>query len=111
MEDYDKAIELDLAQADARFRRAVLRLRAKDREGAQSDLEALDKALVPQAQMRLAMSRLYLELEQPARAIDQLNQWLPAHPAEVRRDVALNGRCWARAMLGTELDKALADCN
>ena len=25
--------------------------------------------------------------------------------------MALNGRCWARAMLGSELDKALIDCN
>jgi hypothetical protein len=24
---------------------------------------------------------------------------------------AQNGRCWARALLGTDLDKALADCN
>ncbi len=111
IEDFDKALELDPAQADARLRRAVLRLRAKNREGAQSDLEALDKALAPQANMRLAMSRLYLELEQPAQSLAQLNQWIPAHPDEVRRDAALNARCWARAMLGIELDQALKDCN
>jgi tetratricopeptide (TPR) repeat protein len=111
MEDFDKALELDPARADARLERAVLRLRAKNREGAQSDLEALDKALAPQAYMRLPMSRLYLELEQPAQSLAQLNQWLPTHPDEVRRDAALNARCWARAMLGIELDQALKDCN
>jgi tetratricopeptide (TPR) repeat protein len=89
----------------------VLQLRAKNRDGALSDLEVLDKALAPQAQMRLAMSDLYRQLEQPAQSLAQLNQWLPAHPDEVRRDVALNSRCWARAMLGVELEQALDDCN
>jgi tetratricopeptide (TPR) repeat protein len=111
MESFDKALELDPTQADARFRRAVLRLRASNRDGAQSDLDALDKALASQANMRLAMSGLYLELEQPAQSLAQLNQWLRTHPNEVRRDIALNGRCWARALLGIELDQALEDCN
>ena len=111
MADFDKAIELDPAQPDARLGRAVLRLRGKDRDGALSDLDALDGALASQAQVRLAMARLYLELEHPAQAVAQFNHWLPSHPDEVRRDVALNGRCWARAMLGSELDKALIDCN
>jgi tetratricopeptide (TPR) repeat protein len=29
----------------------------------------------------------------------------------VRKPVALNGRCWARALSGTALDLALKDCN
>jgi tetratricopeptide (TPR) repeat protein len=111
LEDFDKALELDPMQADARLRRAFLRLHAKDRDRAKADLDALDNALAPQAQMRLAMAHLYLDLEQPAQALAQLNQWLPAHPSEVRRDAALNGRCRARTMLGIELDKALDDCD
>jgi len=111
MADFDKAIELDPAQTDARFRRAVLRAVGADRDGARSDLDALDKALAPQAQTRLAMALLYLDLEQPAKSLEQLNQWLAAHPREVRREVALNGRCWARTLLGIELDQALDDCN
>ena len=111
MADFEKAIALDPGQTDARFARAMLRLGNKDREGAQADLDLLDKTLAPQAQLRLAMSSVYLRIEQPARAIVQLNQWLPAHPDEVKRHSALNGRCWARALLGVELDKALDDCN
>jgi tetratricopeptide (TPR) repeat protein len=88
-----------------------MHLRAHDRDRARADLDALDKALAPQAQMRLAMSELYLHLEQPAQSLEQLNHWLPAHPDEVRRHAALSSRCWARAMLGIELDKALSDCN
>lgn len=109
-EDFDKSLELDPALTDARFQRALLRLRVKNGEGALSDLDALDKALAPQAQMRLAMSRVYQSFERPTQALGQLNQWLPAHPNEVRRDVALNERCWIRATLGVELEKALDDC-
>ena len=111
IEDFDKALELDPAHVDARWHRAVLRMRAGNRDGAKSDIDALDQALAPQAQLRLSMSRLYLELDQPAQAVAQLNQWLAAHPSEVRRDVALNERCRARTLLGIELDKALDDCN
>lgn len=109
--DFDKALTLDPGQADARLARIELRSAAKDGVGARADLDALDQLLPPQAQMRLSMSTLYLELDQPAQAIVQLNQWLPAHPNEIRREFALNNRCWARAMLGVELDKALEDCD
>lgn len=109
--DFDQALLLDPALADARLQRASLRLAAANREGAMADLDALDRTLSPQAQMRIALSDLYLTLEQPSRALPQLDQWLAAHEKEARRDVALNGRCWARALLGVDLDKALADCD
>ena len=111
LEDFDKALELGPTQVDARFRRAWLRFYAKDRDGAKADLDALDKTLASQAQMRLPMARLYLDLEQPAQALAQLNLWLPAHPNEFKRDVALNSRCWPRLLLGIELDDALDDCD
>jgi len=111
LEDFDKALELGPTQVDARFRRAWLRFYAKDRDGAKADLDALDKTLASQAQMRLPMARLYLDLEQPAQALAQLNLWLPAHPNEFKRDVALNSRCWTRLLLGIELDDALDDCD
>jgi tetratricopeptide (TPR) repeat protein/predicted aspartyl protease len=95
---YDRALELDPTFADARYRRVMLRIGAKDRDGAKSDLDALDKSLASQADLRLAMAGRYMELEQPAQSLVQLNQWL-------------NGRCFARAMLGIELDQALEDCN
>jgi tetratricopeptide (TPR) repeat protein len=111
LEDFDRALELDATEVDARYRRAWLRFNVKNRDGSKADLDVLDKALAPQAQMRLAMSQLYLNLEQPAQAVTQVNQWLPAHRNEISRHVALNNRCWARVMLGVELDQALDDCD
>lgn len=110
-EDFDQALALDPTQVDALFGRAVLRFNAKDRDGAKVDLDALDRTLAPQAQLRLAMSQMYLGLEEPAKTIAQLDQWLPAHPREIGREVALNRRCWARVTLGVELEQALNDCN
>ncbi|MDQ2928717.1 MAG: tetratricopeptide repeat protein, partial [Pseudomonadota bacterium] len=111
IEDFDKSLALDPTQTDARYERAWLRFYAKNLEGAKADVDALDNTLAPQAQMRLAMSRLYLNLAQPTQALAQLNQWLPAHPNEFKREAALNSRCWTRLSLGIELDKALADCD
>ncbi|MEO8938580.1 MAG: aspartyl protease family protein [Burkholderiaceae bacterium] len=111
LEDYDKALELEPTQADARARRAGARLAAKDRDGAKADLDALDRTLAPQAQMRLGMSRLYVELDQPALALAQLDQWLSAHPNEILRGSALHSRCLIRLRLGIDLDKALDDCD
>lgn len=109
--DFDRALELDSSQHEARGRRAVLRLMAQDRDGALGDLDALDKALAPQAWARLTLARLYMQLERPAQSLAQLNQWLPAHPDQEGHESALNNRCWARALLGVELDEALVDCN
>ncbi len=41
----------------------------------------------------------------------QFDLWIKAHPDDSRQPAALNGRCWSRAQLGQDLDKALADCN
>ncbi len=111
LEDFDRALELDASQSDARLQRAVLRLRSMNLAGAKADLDALDAALPPQAQMRLPMSRFYLGLELPKQSLVQLNHWLPAHPNQVDRHDALNSRCWIRMTLGIELDKAVDDCD
>ena len=111
LEDFDKALALDPTLSDARMRRAGLRMRLNQRAGAKDDVDALDKSLAPQAQTRLFMANLYLALGEPAQALAQFDRWLPSHPNENGRESALNGRCWARARLGVELEKALDDCD
>jgi tetratricopeptide (TPR) repeat protein len=44
-------------------------------------------------------------------ALTQLDQWIAEDPHDERLARALNNRCWARAQLNVDLDKALADCN
>ena len=41
----------------------------------------------------------------------QFDLWIAVHPEDRRLATALNGRCWARALAGRDLEKALSDCN
>ena len=109
--DLDEALRLDPGAAEPRLYRAGLRQAAGDREGAIEDLLALDKVLAPQAHMRRELGRIHARLGLYDQALAQWNLWIPSHPNEVTLHRELNERCWARAMLGRELELALEDCN
>jgi len=109
--DLDKAIELAPGDVDARFARAGLRLRTADRDGAGADLKAADDALAPSSAKRLTLAAMYDDIGKPDAALANYDLWLKDHGRDSARISAFNGRCWARALLDRELDKALADCN
>ena len=111
MADLDRTLTLRPAAADARIVRARLRLARRDRAGALEDLDAAAKSEPPSASTRLAIGGLYNSAAAPDAAIAQFDLWLAAHREDSSRPIALNGRCWARAQLGRDLDKALTDCN
>jgi predicted aspartyl protease/Tfp pilus assembly protein PilF len=109
--DIDTALRLAPALAEARIARAELR-EAEDRsDAALADLAELDRTLAPQSDLRRRMAHVYSAMDLPARAIAQWDQWLPAHRHDIGREHGLNERCWSRAQLGIELDKALDDCD
>ena len=109
--DIDKAIDIAPKDGEARLVRASLRLGARDPAGALGDLKAADEALAPSSDARLRLAGLYDNADDPARAVPNYDKWLQAHREDSSRAVAFNGRCWARALLNQELDKALDDCN
>ena len=109
--DMDTALGLDPALADVRIARAALREHAHDRDAALDDLATLDRTLAPQSDIRRGMALLYGQMRLPAQAIAQWDRWLPAHENDIGRPAALNARCWSRVELGTDLDKALDDCD
>ena len=110
--DLDQALKLDPGNADARLMRAGLRLsHDDDRAGAAADVAAVESKAPPAADVRLTLADMYGSLHEPAKAVPQYTLWLRYHPDDRRKPDALNGRCWARAQLGTELDLALADCD
>ena len=111
MADLDTALRLDPAQASARMQRAWMHTAHQQPERALDDLATLDQTLAPQAQLRAEMARLYDTLDKPRQAIAQWDLWIPAHPHDVALERAWNARCWSRAELGVELDKALDDCD
>lgn len=108
MSDIEGALRLDPELTPALMLRAALRLASNDEAGARSDFEAAAR-LDPH--LRLDIASAYAGSRRYETAIGLLDQWIVAYPKDDRMAFALNERCWARALLGRELDKALADCD
>jgi tetratricopeptide (TPR) repeat protein len=55
----------------------------------------------------VGMGHVYEEKHDYAHAIDSFSHAIAIHPGNA---IALNGRCWTRAIVGKELDEAASDC-
>jgi tetratricopeptide (TPR) repeat protein len=64
-----------------------------------------------ESNLRLEIGELYSDLDRYEAAVTQFDLWVAVHDDDRDLPAALNGRCWARALAGRDLDKALADCN
>ena len=111
MADLDAVLKLTPDDAEAHLLRAGLRGSGRDRAGQEADLDAADKAAPKQADLRLALGSAYTRLGSYERAVAQYDAWLASHDGDSRKAAALNGRCWARALGGRELDQAQRDCD
>ena len=109
--DLDQAVSLRPSDLDALVFRARLHHAGSDTAGAQRDLDAADRVAAAQADLRREMGDLYLQLDLLDAAISQFDRWIAAHDGEARIPAVLSDRCWARALKGAELEKALQDCN
>jgi len=109
MQDFDRALELKPEHVAARFARAQLQ-QAMHADAA-SDLDALDRLVPPQDDLRLPLGVLYDAGREHVAAVHQYDLWIEAHGHDVRLAAALNDRCWARAAANRDLDRALEDCN
>lgn len=109
--DFDKAIALDPTDVPALLGRATLRVSRGQREQAVPDLDAAARTVAPTADERLRIAQLYEGASAYAAAVGQYDLWIHAHPEDRELPAALNGRCWARALTGQDLPKALDDCN
>lgn len=109
--DLDKAATLMPNDPDVRLSRAALRLANRDPQGAGEEVAAADKLLAPGSDRRLRLAGFYNSLDKPDDAIVNYDAWLKLHGEDADRAIAYNGRCWARAVLGRDLEKALSDCN
>ena len=109
--DFDAALRRDPGLADVRLQRAWIHAYHDERDLALLDLADLDTTLPPQSPLRASMAGLFSHFEMPRPMLAQWNLWIAAHPHDIALEEAHNGRCWARAVLGIELDKALDDCD
>ena len=112
MADLDQALRLEPSMTSALMLRARLRLAQRDRSGAVEDLDSAAAALTaPQDDRRLALGDQYRLAGRQDLAVSQYDQWISAHPSDRRMAQALFGRCRSRAIEGSDLALALADCN
>ena len=109
--DLDEAVKVAPNDAEIRLARAESLFGRKRKEDALKDFEAVDAALPPQADQRLTVAAGFEQLDQFDKAITNFDRWISAHPDDSRLPIALNGRCWTRALAGRELPLALKDCN
>jgi len=111
--DFDHAIRLKPDDVDALVARASLHAGRHDPPALTvADLDAADRALAQEADVRMRIGSLYIAAEQPAAAVVQYSKWIDSHPRDdLHMAAALNARCWGRALVGQALDLALADCN
>jgi tetratricopeptide (TPR) repeat protein len=109
--DFDRALSLKPDLVPALISRAEFRLGTRDLEGATADLDAADRSASKQADTRLTLAGLYVRADRPQAGIAQYDLWIANHSQDARLLDALHGSCWTRAMQGTDLDKALHDCN
>lgn len=111
MADLDAALKLKPDDVEGRIARARLRLAAHEHAGAREDLDAAARLAPKQADLRLQLASGYMRADRFEQAIGQLDLWIDAHRDDSRLASALNERCWARALPGRELAKAVADCD
>ncbi len=109
--DFDRALELKADHLAALEARARLRLGRRDTVGARADLDSADRAALKEADVRLFLAHAYRGAELFPASIAQYDLWISAHAADSRMPEALDGRCWARALQGQDLAKALSDCD
>jgi tetratricopeptide (TPR) repeat protein len=111
MADFDETLRLKPDDVPALVARAALYLAGRQTAQALDDLAAADRASAKQDDVHLEIANLYARADAPPAAIDQYSLWIDAHAEDARLPNALNSRCWQRALIGVDLDKALNDCN
>jgi tetratricopeptide (TPR) repeat protein/predicted aspartyl protease len=111
MADFNQALKLKPDDAPASLARAELRLAGRDKADAVKDLDVADRSSPKEADLRLSLAGDYERAGLFDQALIQFDLWVKAHPDDSRQPIGLNGRCWSRAQLGQDLDKALSDCN
>jgi tetratricopeptide (TPR) repeat protein len=136
--DFDEALRLQPDLLPALYARASARVAAGQPDGALADMAEALRQAPNSAEPRNRRGEIYLRLGQPAKALEDFDASLKINPegyaalegrARVyaalgkpelaRADLSrigesadlLNGRCFARAVVGLTLDEALRECD
>ncbi|MGZ3401199.1 MAG: aspartyl protease family protein [Caulobacteraceae bacterium] len=111
MADLDQALTLEPTNFEALITRGGILARRGDMTGARRDLELAAAQKTPDGRARLRVAGAYESAKAYGDAIAQFDAIIADKPSDEMQVAALNGRCWNRALMNKDLDKALDDCN
>jgi tetratricopeptide (TPR) repeat protein len=111
MTDFDEALKLEPENFEALLSRGARLARQGDLAKARQDLELAAEQKTPDGRARLRVAGAYERAKDYADAIAQLDAIVADKTTDELKVTALNGRCWDRALMNRDLDKALADCD
>ena len=111
LEDLSTAISLDPKNAEAMLLKGQIYLFEGDKAKARSNFELAIAAAPDNAGVRRAIAQYYEHARDYPAAIAQLDAWFVRFPKNDRQAEVRNERCWLQSMEGTNLARALEDCN
>lgn len=111
MEDLDEALKLDPANLEALLARGARLAGQGDMVGAKRDLDLAAGQKTPDGRARLRVAAIYQGVHDYPEAIAQFDAIIAQKATDHLAVAAYNGRCWDRALMKQDLDKAIADCN
>lgn len=106
--DFDRVIALNPQSVAAFHNRGIAHSRQHDYASAIADFSEAIRLAPQNAISFYTRANTYLDRGDYARAIADYDQAIRLQPNNAGW---LNGRCWARAVWGQQLDQALADCD
>jgi tetratricopeptide (TPR) repeat protein len=111
MADFDRALVLEPQNFEALISRGRAWARQGDMAKARKDLELAAGQKTPDGRARLRVAQAYEGSKAYAEAIAQFDAIIAERSTDEMKVAALNGRCWDRALMKQDLDRALNDCN
>jgi tetratricopeptide (TPR) repeat protein len=111
MADFDQALALEPNNFEALLARGAREARGGDLVKARQDLELAARQKTPDGRARLRVAQAYEGSKAYAEAIAQFDAIIAERSTDEMKVAALNGRCWDRALMKQDLDRALNDCN
>ena len=109
--DLDHALHLEPGDVAALMLRTGIELGQHDLVAARRDADALATLLPKPADDRFKLAQFYDVMQASDAAEQQYGLWIDTHRDDSRLPIALNDRCWLRAMAGADLSGAIDDCN
>lgn len=109
--DLGGALKLKPAYRDALLLRGLIYVASHEPKLARTDFDTAVSQAPGDADLRHRIAYIYVEAGQFETAVADYDQAIAALPKGASAASGLNGRCWARALWGKDLEKALADCD